>query len=57
MVARFDGLIIAVETGVVRGRSRERERGLCASISSSNKPVRIISVRVKWDSGPIRHLK
>lgn len=57
MVARFDGLIIAVETGVVRGRSRERQRGLCASISSSNKPVRIVSVRVKWDSGPIRHLK
>lgn len=25
MVARFDGLIIAVETGVVRERWRERE--------------------------------
>lgn len=26
MVARFDGLITAVETGVARGRVREEER-------------------------------
>lgn len=41
MVARFDGLIIAVETGVVRGRGRERERerGLCARVSSTDKLV------------------
>lgn len=50
MVACFDGLITAVETGVAgeRRRERQRERGLCASVSSTDKLVRIVSVRLKW---------
>ncbi len=54
MVARFDGLITAVETGVAREtgrdgeRQRGRERGLCASVSSTDKLVRIVSARLKW---------
>lgn len=70
MAARFDGLITAVETGVAgegqreegrrrRGgaRRRNREAGLCASVSSADKLVRIVSGRLKWLRGPIRHLK
>lgn len=53
MVARFDGLITAVETGVAgdrgRERGRERERGLCASVRGTDKLARIVSARLKWN--------
>lgn len=44
MAARFDGLIIAVETGVVRERWREREG---EADGCGTTVVHILSVRLK----------
>lgn len=63
MSACFDGLITAVETGVVWESSGGREgrggRGgvLCASISGTDKPVASLGWSLKCHRSPIRHLK
>lgn len=59
MSACFDGLITAVETGVVWESSGREGRGgvLCASVSGTDKPVASLGWSLKCHRSPIRHLK